>query len=228
MHDWRKFLQSKLAGLRLESGAREDVIEELAAHLEEAYEGLSGQGMAEELAAQQAMLQVTDWKALQRSIYAAKKKEEQMPNRVRQVWFPGLLTLTLSMGLLTILLKHRLEPQIVSWDGTETILFYVPWLLTLPLFGALGACLSSRAGGSTKAILFAGVFPVLPLAACLFVILPLSFVLDRDVAHAFRIAAFLRALIEWILVPGAALLMGALPVQIWRSHQADSKRLSGA
>src|SRR6266481_2561514 len=185
------------------------------------------QGMAEELAAQSAMQQVTDWNALQRHIRNAKEREDLMHNRVRQLWFPGILTLTLSTGLLPTLLQLGLEPRIVSWSGPDTILFYVPWLLTLPLFGALGAYISLRAGGSARAILFSGIFPMLSLAACFFVILPLSIVLDRSIAFHLTLAGFMGLLLSWVVAPGAALLIGALPIQILGAREADSQRVAG-
>jgi hypothetical protein len=228
MRDWQKLLQSRLAGLRLAPDAKADVIEELATHLEEACEGLSGQGVPEELAEQQAMLQVPDWNALQRRISAAKKEEDQMPNRLRQLWIPGFLTLTLSTTLLMVLQKQGLQPRMISWNELGLVLFYVPWLVTLPLFGAMGAYLSLRAGGSTRAILFSGVFPVLMLVGCFFVILPVSLVIDRNVAFHFKMEGFLNILIGWVLIPGAALLIGALPIQILHTRQMHSQRVPGA
>ena len=227
MRDWRKFVQVQLAGLPLSSGTKADVVDELAGHLEEVYEGYRRQGMPQELAAQGAMRQVTDWNALQRHIRNAKEREELMQNRVRQLWFPGLLTLTLSTGLLPMLLKLGLEPRIVSWSGPETILFYVPWLMTLPLFGALGAYVSLRAGGPARAILLSGVFPVLSLAACFFVILPLSIVLDRSIAFHLTLAGFLGLLLSWVVAPGAALLIGALPIEILHTRKMHSQRVPG-
>src|SRR6266850_5601931 len=184
--------------------------------------------MTEELAAQRAMRQVTDCNALQRHIRNAKEREDLMHNRLRQLWFPGFLTLTFSTGLLPMLLKLGLRPRTVSWSGPETILFYVPWLLTLPLFGALGAYISLRAGGSARAILLSGVFPVLSLAACFFVILPLSIVLDRSIAFHLTLAGFLGLLLSWVVAPGAALLIGALPIEILHTRKMHSQRVAGA
>ena len=228
MRDWRKFVQVQLAGLPLSPGTKADVVDELGGHLEEVCEGLQRQGMTEELAAQRAMRQVTDWNALQRHIRNAKEREELMQNRVRQLWFPGILTLTLSTGLLPTLLQLGLEPRIVSWSGPDTILFYVPWLLTLPLFGALGAYISLRAGGSARAILFSGIFPMLSLASCFFVILPLSIVLDRSIAFHLTLAGFLGLLLSWVVAPGATLLIGALPIEILHTRKMHSQRVAGA
>ena len=151
-----------------------------------------------------------------------------MHSRVRQLWFPGFLTLTLSIGLLPVLLKLGLQPRIVSWSGPDTILFYVPWLLTLPLFSAVGAYISLRAGGSARAILFSGIFPMLSLAACFFVILPVSIVLDRSIAFHLTLAGFLGLLLSWVVAPGAALLIGALPIQILRAREVNSQRVADA
>jgi hypothetical protein len=227
MHDWRKFVQVQLAKLPLSPGTKADVVDELASHLEDVCEGHRRQGMTEELAAQRAMRQVTDWNALQRHIRNAKEREDLMHNRLRRLWFPGFLTLTLSTGLLPVLLKLGLAPQIVSWSGPDTVLLYVPWLLTLPLLGALGAYISLRAGASARAILFSGIFPMLSLAACFFVILPLSFVLDRSVAFHLTLAGFLGLLLSGVVAPGAALLIGALPIEILDTRKMHSRRVPG-
>jgi hypothetical protein len=161
MHEWRKLVQVQLARLPLPPGTKADVVEEIAGHLEEVYLRHRRQGMTEELAAQRAMSQISDWNALERHIRNAKESENLMHNRARQLWFPGLLTLTLVTALLPMLLKLGLEPRIVSWNGPDTVLLYVPWLMMLPLFGALGAYVSLRAGGSARAILVSGISPLL-------------------------------------------------------------------
>jgi hypothetical protein len=227
MRDWHELVRQRLSGLALDAEEKEEVQVELAEHLEEVYEDHRRQGMAEELAAQRAMRQVTDWNALQRHIRKAKERENLMHNRVRQLWFPGFLTVTLSMGLLPMLLKLGLPPRIVPWSGPDTILFYVPWLLMLPLFGALGAYISLRAGGSARAILFSGIFPMLSLAACFFVILPLSIVLDRSLAFHLTLSGFLGLLLSWVVAPGAALLIGALPIRIFHAREVNSRRVAG-
>ncbi len=228
MPDWQKLVRKGLSGLKLDATEKEEVHAELAEHLEELYQDHRRQGMSEELAAQRAMRQVTDWNELQRHIRNAKEREDLMHNRVRQLWFPGFLTLTLSVALLPMLLKLGLQPRIVSWSGPDTILFYVPWLLTLPLFGALGAYVSLHAGGSARAILFSGIFPMLSLAACFFVILPLSIVLGRGIAFHLTLAGFLGLLVSWVVAPGAALLIGVLPIQILHAREVNSQRVAGA
>ena len=76
------------------------MVEELAAHLEEIFDGYVRQGVTEEAATGRALSQVTDWQVLRRKIQRARRKEDVMTDRVKQVWLPGFLTLFLSMMLL--------------------------------------------------------------------------------------------------------------------------------
>ncbi|OLC90321.1 MAG: hypothetical protein AUH86_23255 [Acidobacteria bacterium 13_1_40CM_4_58_4] len=224
MPDWQKLVGQRLAGLALGAAEKQEIYTELAGHLEESYECLRAEGLADQEAIHRTLAQVADWRDLQRRIIIAKKTEDPMQNRLHQLWIPGFLTLTLSTIFLMTLQIHGYQPRIISWNGPDTILLYVPWLLSLPLFGGLGAYLSQRAGSPGSRVLLASIFPVLSLAACLFVILPVSFIVDAHVEHRIRMASFLRSFFEWVLVPGAALLAGGLPVQFFLSRRLASRR----
>jgi hypothetical protein len=223
MPDWQNLVRQRLAGLALDAAEKEEIYNELAGHLEESYESLRAEGLADQEAVRRTLAQVADWRDLQHRIIIAKKTEDPMQNRLHQLWIPGFLTLTLSTVFLMTLQKHGYQPRIVSWNGPDTILLYVPWLLSLPLFGGLGAYLSQRAGASGNRVLLASIFPVLSLAACLFVILPVSFIVDPHVEHRIRMASFLRSFFEWVLVPGAALLAGGLPILLFLSRRLASR-----
>jgi hypothetical protein len=107
--------------------------------------------------------------------------------------------------------------------------FYVPWLMSLPLFGALGAYLSSRAGGSRGTVLFASVFPVLALTAAFLLMFPIGLILERiigrQVDFGIVATAILRDGIGWIFVPGAALLAGGLLAQLFLSRRSETRRI---
>ena len=98
------------------------------------------------------------------------------------------------------------------WGGPRTILPYVQWLLSLPFIGALGAYLSSRAGGSRGTVLLASVFPVLALTAAFVLMFPIDLIVERiigrQVDFSIVATALLRDGIGWILIPGAALFVG--------------------
>ena len=177
MRDWEALVREKLVGMDLEPDARGEVIAELAAHLAETCEELRKQGMTEEEAARRALSQVKDWEKLGQSIQIARTEENIMTNRVKQFWFPALVTLLLSMGLLMLIQVFGPSPWTVSrksgWTFVAPVaVIYLPWLLSLPVIGALGAYLSNRAGGSRRAIYFSIVFPVLPYLAFFAVALP--------------------------------------------------------
>src|SRR5207245_4221829 len=214
MVDWQKLVSQRLSGLALAAAEREEVYAELAEHLEESYEGFCKQGMLEKEAAGRAVEQVSDWQDLQRKIFTAKRRQHIMQKRLHQLWIPGFLTLTLSTIFLMILQRLGFQPRSVSWSGPGTILFYGPWLLSLIVFGAVAACLSSRAGGSRATVLLASVFPVPALTAAFLSMFPIGFVIERiigiQVGFSGAATAVLRDGIGWILIPGAALLAGGL------------------
>src|SRR5712692_7756234 len=106
MPDWQKLVSRRLYGLALGAAEKEEIYAELAGHLEESYEGLRSEGLADHDAIHRTLAQVADWRDLQRRIVIAKKAEDPMKNRLRQLWIPGFLTLTLSTVFLMTLLIH--------------------------------------------------------------------------------------------------------------------------
>src|SRR6266481_1815182 len=213
--DWEELVRAKLAGLAIEPREKREVIEELAAHLDETYEELRGRGFTEEDAAQRGLSEVKDWHDLRRRIQAARRKENMMTNRVRQLWLPGLLTFVLSMGSLELVQKFGPRPIVLDLDkGTPVLMFYMSWLLTLPLADAIGALLSKRAGGSPKILAISSVFPVLPFGVVFLIAIPAGLLIGHSLAHHIVAAAFLTMMFGWVLVPGVALLSGGLLVQL--------------
>src|SRR6266513_3147580 len=222
MPDWREIVSKGLSGLKLGAGEKEEVHAELAAHLEESYESLRTKGLPEQAAVQQTLAQVTDWQDLRRRIQTARTKENSMNDRVKQLWIPGFVTFLLSMRLLALNEIFGPKPfALLKVGQLPMVLFYSPWLLSLPLVGALGAYLSHRAVGSQRAIFSSIVFPVLPFLASILLVLPVSLIFDRFIGHNPSPIGLVMALLGWVLAPGVALLAGGLVAQFFRS------RLSG-
>src|SRR5437016_6509281 len=217
MPDWRELVSKGLSDLKLGAGEKEEVHAELAEHLEETYKALRARGLPEQAATQQTLAQVTDWQDLRRKIQIARTmKENLMNDRVRQLWLPGLLTFMLSTGTLALLQIFGPKPWVVALRGVLPVgLMYVPWLLSLPLVGAMGAFLSYRAGGSRRAIFSSIVFPVMPFLASILLVLPVSLIFDRFIAHNIAPMSLVMALLGWVLLPGVALLAGGLPAQFF-------------
>lgn len=141
-----------------------------------------------------------------------------MKKRVQQLWIPGFLTLILSTLLLMAFQEaFGVKPRIVA-SGPSAILFYVPWLVSLPFVGALGAYLSSRAGGSRRTVLLASMFPAVALATAFLLMFPIGMIVEwvtrNDLSFKEVAITLLSNWVGWIVVPGAALLAGGLIVHL--------------
>jgi len=224
--DWNKVVHDHLGGLDLQADERAEIVEELAGHLEEIFDDLRRQGFSEEDATRGCLLEVEDWRGLGLRIEAARRKESPMNNRVRQFWLPGLLTFTLSMGLLAVAEIYGPKPWILRSGNPPIMVVHIPWLLGLPVVGAIGAFLSRRAGGSRRAIFSSIVFPVVPYLAAILFISPVVLGFDHFIAHSPMPAAIPMAVLGLVLTPGVALLAGGLPAQLFFSRRLDSRRIA--
>jgi hypothetical protein len=228
MPDWQELVRQRLSGLALDAGERDEVHTELAAHLEESYEAMVKEGVPEQVAVHRALSQVSNWQDLRRRIQIARTmKENIMNDRVRQFWLPGFLTFLLSMSLLALNEIFGPKPWALMKVGQlPMVLFFIPWLLSLPIVGALGAYLSHRAGGSRGAVFCSIVFPVLPFLASILVVLPVSLIFDRFIGHNTAPISLVMALLGWVLAPGVALLVGAWLAQLFLSRRLTSRRVA--
>ncbi len=233
MPDWQKLVRRRLSRLAFDAAEREDICAELAAHLEENFEGLLQRGLPEDEAVRRTLSQVADWQDLQCRIQNARTKENVMTNRVKQFWFPAMVTLLLSMGLLMLIQVFGPNPWLVSRKSGWTLVapvavIYLPWLFSLPLIGAMGAFLSNRAGGSQRAVFSSIVFPVLPYLVFFLVAFPVMAIFNDRLAHNIMFGALFVGLFAWVLAPGAALLAGGMLAQSFLSRRLDSRRIVGS
>jgi hypothetical protein len=243
MPDWRKLVNEHLGALALEPGERAEVVEELATHLDEIFLDLRRRGFSEEDAARSCLREVKDWPDLRRNIQSARKKEDIMSNRITQFWFPGIMTFVLSEAFFQLMQTSGTRPRILAWGQPPIAMFYIPWLLSLPLIGGIAAYLSHRAGGSRRAVLSSIVLPVAPFLAMFLLLqfqfyfsfreiagvdIPVSLVIDWHDVHHMTTLAFLSVLLAWVLVPGAALLAGGLAFHLFVSRRLSARRIAGA
>ena len=213
MPDWQKLVREQLAGLNLGHLEEDDVVAELAGHLEEAFESCCREGISEQDATRRALTQVADWNALRRKIYLARNKEDNMEPRVTRFWLPGLLGFALAMVLEAASYRFDSHPLVLSLDrGTPILRFHISWIFALLLVGAMAAYLSRRAGGTLPTALLSSIFPVLPFAAVFLVAIP-GLVVGHPIAYGIVAEKILYMALGWVLAPGAALLTGGLFVQ---------------
>jgi len=210
MPDWRQVVREHLEACELPRAGREEVVSELAAHLEEIAEDARSRGFAEEAAAQLALQEVEDWRVLAAEICRARAAEDGMNNRTKSLWLPGMVNLIDAPGVLMILQKLGVQPRVV-WIGNMAMVFYFPWLITLPIFGALGALLAKRAHGSTWYRLAAGLAPALAMLGMFALVLPVSFALGTAHLAGFPWVYLALTMLNWVGLPAGALMLGALP-----------------
>ena len=231
MPDWHELVRQRLSSLALDAKEKDEVQVELAAHLEESYEVFCKEGLPEKEAVHRTFEKVADWRDLQRRIFIAKRNGYPMQKRVHQLWIPGFLTMALSIVFLVTLQKLGFNARMVSWRDSD-IFFFAPWLVSLPFLGALGAYISSRAGGSRGTALLASIFPALALTLTFLLMFPIDMIIEpiigRQVDFNIVAAVLLKDGIGWILVPGAALLAGGLVGQFLLSRRLDLRRTANS
>ncbi len=223
MPDWQQHVRERLGALGIGAEREEEVVAELAGHFEDAYDGCLERKATPASAFACAFGEVSNWARLSREIRHA-TGEDPMNERTKRLWLPGMVTLLLSSVLLMYVTHYGPLPQFVWVDSQMPLLLYVPWLVTLPAFGALGAFWSRRAGGRVRARIAAGVFPVLMLVGAFCLILPIAILFDRNIAFSMFVKSFGLMLLGWVLIPGAALLLGALPFLRNHAHETSPSR----
>jgi hypothetical protein len=119
--------------------------------------------------------------------------------------------LTTAIVALSIVNRIGVQPKIIWYGSTVGLELYFPWLMMLPVFGGLGAYLSQRAHGEVRARLAAALFPVIVLSGLFCTILMFSGLIERHLTWRALPVAFALTILNWVLIPGAALALGALP-----------------
>jgi hypothetical protein len=223
MPEWKRIVRENL-NLGLGAQQREEVVGEVASHLEDLHDHLRAHGLSECEASRLALEEVGDWKGLGRKIEHAKREEDEMNSRTKTLWLPGLMAFAASSILLMILqrvtmarpallatLEHAIPLRPTLWWKNQSDVIYLCWWVLLPLCGGAGAYLSRRAGGTRLACAAASVFPSI-VTLCIFTfIIPISLVIDKNSYVVRHPLYFMLAMVNWIMVPGLALILGALP-----------------
>ena len=211
-HDWQNRVRERLEPCGLPPAIHEEVVSELADHLEETYDDARSAGLTEAAAVELALQEVTDWRVLAANIRRARSQEDPMNTRTKSLWLPAMVNLLGAMGLLMLMQKMGLQPRLLwvtAAEGQFALAFYLPWLITLPLFGAAGAYMARRAQGGSSACLAASLSPGLTLIALIALLAPWG--LSIDGLSVYRLVSIAAGLLTWGVLPAIALLLGALP-----------------
>ena len=212
MHDWKQIVGDTLDSLQLNAREQKETVAELAGHLEELYEGLRAGGLPEQEAFERCVSQLAEARLAAPEFERAKRKEGAMNYRSKTLWLPGLVTLSLASVFLMALQRFgSLQPRNYRVDDGVLVL-HLPWLMLLPFCGAAGAYLSRRAGGRSLNCLVAGTFPAFVMLGVFCLILPIGVFIERNTYILQHPLYFGLALLNWTVLPGAILLLGAVPV----------------
>ena len=219
MPDNLEIIKRRLGRLGLGVQREREIARELADHIDDHAAELQANEVRPEDAVDEPLDGVSDWTALRSEIIAAETEEESMNQRTRVLWLPAFCTFLLSALLLAGLQIAGYQPRIYWVAEGLFIPFYLPWLLTLPVIGAIGAFWSQRAGGTAWHRALVSIAPVtMWVGALLLLFLPLSLLVDRQVPIGFRMEGMLTYVVAWWLLPGFLLLVGATPFLVWRQH----------
>jgi hypothetical protein len=132
------------------------------------------------------------------------KDKAMMNNRTKTLWLPALASLTGTMAWRLVLQRSFPQSQTLLNHAGLPLAYQLLWLTALPLFGALSAYLSRRAGSDRLTGLTAALSPSI-------VMIPLWIALAIRMSHPSPRQWFglLCGVLNWIVSPGIALSLGA-------------------
>lgn len=210
MHDWRNLVQRRLGAMGVSGAQQSEIVAELAGYLEDLYEHQRAQGACESEAIERALKEVKDGRRLGRRI--RKAREEFMNERTRKFWLPAFASVAAACALVAVTAQLSYKPHIILLRSSTATLVYPLWLLGQPLLGALGAYFSRRAGGNRLTRLTAGLFPSIVMFAVICIVaLAQGLSLGGGDFGRLDFAMLVRALMGVIVIPSAAMLIGAMP-----------------
>jgi len=215
MHDWQEVVRRKLVSAAVSRRRREDLIAELANHLEDAYGELLVCGVSEPEAMAKCLEELDDVPKIAAAVTRSQIWEGAMNQRSRTLWLPGLVTLTLASVLLMVMERFAFSRPRVYWVDGVNVEVGLFWLLSLVPCGALGAYMSCRAGGTRWNSILPSLFPSLTMLGVFSVVLPIAIFIERNTYVIHHLLPFGLALLAWTIVPAVPSLLGALPV-LWR------------
>ncbi|MGA3325722.1 MAG: hypothetical protein ABSF45_14720 [Terriglobia bacterium] len=219
MTDGRELIKARLGRLGLETCREEAIVHELRDHVEDYAAALEARGMSSDAAAREALDSVSDWPEFREEILRAETEEVTMDYRLnyrsKALWLPAMCALTLSNVFLALMEVFGPLPHFY-WLSRDMSMrpyftFFVPWLISQPVVGAVAAYWSRRVGGAVLHQLLAALAPAIALLGLFVLIIPFSIILDKHVAHNIRLTAFLVLTATWVLLPSVPLLIGAAP-----------------
>jgi hypothetical protein len=212
MPDWKQFVRDHARTVVLSPDVKEEVVVELASHLQETYEDATARGLDHSEATAVVLQQIEDWETLSAQITRAKSKEDPMNARTRSLWLPALASLFGSSLFLFVLTELSMRPPLlVRLHSGAAQWLYGVWIVGQIAFGALGAFLSRRVGGSRMARVVAGTFPAIVMFASCVIVIPASALMEHNDFIFHNPGRLWWGAFLWAVAPAFTLLLGAAP-----------------
>jgi hypothetical protein len=211
VHDWKRIVREKFRALgALSTELSEQITEELAGHLEDAYEEHLREGLPPQAAFARAVTQITPGSRISRRI----RLEALMNDFTRKVALPGLLTFASAMAMAWVLDMAHIQPKTILLANGLFLSVPIAWLFLLPFCGFAGAIVSQRNGGSRLHRIAACLFPSAIMGAVLLFIFAAGFVISRFAPDsgwnwALAVPGLALGLTGQTILTGIPLLLGA-------------------
>ncbi len=213
MPDWTEIVKTQLGALGLAPEREAEIVDEVAAHLEELCDDFRRRGWSEEDSVKEAIASVSDWYETGQRIRFAEEGEGTMNQSIRSFWLPGLCAV--AMFYLTLRLSGFISMSAMAYTAnlnSVAVVAGATYLLGALGAGAGAAFLSRRMGGGLRhqalgAVLPAGMWIVLAVVSL--VSLPLVRVAHPQMKfHLLPLAVLLiTVIIALPLVFGALLVI---------------------
>jgi hypothetical protein len=206
----RTLIRERLGRLGVGACRENEIIRELGDHVADHAAALEAQGHTRHEAESAALDAGNDWRALHAAILAVEREGDDMNYRTKAIWLPACCTVVLSVGLLNLVQAAGVHPGFYSLEGGLRMPLFVPWLLVLPLAGAIGAFLSKQGGGRLLHRILVALSPVMAHQGIMAIVLILVGLFGRDAPHL-HLAWLAPYGATWVLLPSLALLIGTTP-----------------
>ena len=140
MPDWKELVRQRMSSAGSSCDLKEEIIAELAAHLEETYAAALSQGMTAEAATEFALQEVPDWHVLAAEYSSSQVRggivnDSNKKSVAASEWLVSRARVCCSM----ILQTHKRTSRVWCWFGHMAMLFYWPWLAGLPAIRSVGS-----------------------------------------------------------------------------------------
>jgi hypothetical protein len=127
MPDWKALVREHAGSFGLPHELEEEVVAELAGHLQDLYEEGREQGLCQSEAIDRSLEQVCDWRRLAQQIERAKCEEGIMNHRTKALWLPGMIGMAQAAGWM-FFLQRTLAPGQGPWKHAGLPLaLYLLW-----------------------------------------------------------------------------------------------------